>query len=272
LTVGLTTASVYHFYSLSIVLVRRQVTGRLRDIGHTSTFMLSNADRDMIVRLKERIDRDAQVSRQEMQQIAKGRVLHSLTPQQIRAYQASPEFTQLTQFLRKIKQASLDQIKPLQESYSQQFSDLPDGVLAYIMVEVPESPDRSVLKFLASGDPDPEPPKWAGNPIGNLYVPVSPIFRKAFEGDFQVADDYYTDQFYSCLSAVVPIKDRTGKVIAVLGLDYLAGSEQDYLKKLQSLCLSIIGISVIVSIILSYYPLFPNKSINPLRCRSFQGL
>lgn len=252
LTVGLTTASVYHFYALSIVLVRQQVTGRLRDIGHTGTFLLSNEDRDAIVRLKERIDRDNHASRQQMQKIPVGQVLNSLTTAQIQAYQASPESQKLTQFLRKIKEASLDQIKPLQEHYPQQFSSLPNGVLAYILVETPEVPDRSVLKFLASADPDPEPPKWPGNAIGELYVPVEPIFSKAFAGEFQVANEYYTDQFYTCLSAVVPIKDRTGKVIAVLGLDYLAGSEQDYLKKLRSICFLTITASVFMSVALSY--------------------
>jgi diguanylate cyclase (GGDEF)-like protein len=251
LTVGLTTASVYHFYTLTSDLVRRQVTGRLRDIGHTSTFLLSNDDRDKLIQLKAKIDRNTQISRSEMEKIEPGRVLRSLNPEQIRTYQASPEVQQLTQWLRKIKKASLNNIEPLQEFYPQQFAALPNGVLAYILVETPEFPDRSVLKFLASADPDPEPPHWPGNPIGEVYVPVSAIFKDAFKGEFQVADDYYTDQFYTCLTAVVPIKDRNGKVIAVLGLDYIAGTEQDYLRDLRSICWSIIAFSGIASIVLS---------------------
>jgi diguanylate cyclase (GGDEF)-like protein len=251
LTVGLTTASVCHFYYLSQDLVRRQVTGRLRDIGHTSTFLLTNADRETITTLKEKLDRDSQISLAQMQQIKPGEVLNSLGPEKIKAYQSTPEMQQLIQWLRKIKLASLDRIDPLRDYYPQQFTALPDGVLAYIMVEIPEFRDRRVLKFLASADPDPEPPKWPGNPVGEAYVPVSPIFSRAFEGKFQVADDYYTDQFYTCLTAVVPIKDRNGKVVAVLGLDYLAGTEQDYLRKLRSICWSIVGGSVVFSTLLS---------------------
>jgi diguanylate cyclase (GGDEF)-like protein len=251
LTVGLTTASVYHFYEQARTLVRRQVTGRLRDIGHTSTFMLSNADRDAIARLSAAMARDAQVTPGQLAQIAPGGVLPSLTLAQSQTYQASPEIQQLTQWLRKIKWASLDQIRPLQDHYPQQFSALPNGVLPYLLVEIPQSPNRKILRFLASSDPDPEPPRWPGNPVGQLYVPIVPIFGDAFQGEFQVAQDYYTDYFYTSLTAVVPIKDRNGKVVAVLGLDYIAGSDQDYLQKLQPICLSIIGGSMVLSVILS---------------------
>jgi diguanylate cyclase (GGDEF)-like protein len=252
LTTGLTTVSVYHFYEQARTLVRRQVTGRLRDIGHTSTFMLSNADRDAMVRLKAALNRDSNVTSAEAARIPPGQVLRSLTPAQIRAHQSSPEMQKLIQWLRKIKLASLDQIQPLQDYYPQQFSDLPDGVLAYLLIEAPESADGRVLKFLASADPDPEPPKWPGNPSGDLYAPVVPIFHEAFNGKFQVAEDYYTDHFYTSLTAVIPIKDKTGQVIAVLGLDYIAGTEQDYLQKLRPLCLMVIATSSVVSILLSY--------------------
>jgi diguanylate cyclase (GGDEF)-like protein len=251
LTVGLTATSVYHFSVASKDLVRKQVTGRLRDIGHTSTFMLSNGDREMIAKMRDRLNQGSRVDRTQLDGIRSGETLRTLTSAQSRAYHEGPEIGSLIQFLRKIKLASLDRIHPLRDRYPQQFSELPDGVLAYILVEIPESPDRHVLKFLATADPDPEPPKWAGNPTGELYVPVSSIFSDAFKGEFQVADHYYTDQFYTCLTAVVPIKDQQNQVIAVLGLDYMAGTEQDYLQKFRALAISTILSSVVVSIVLS---------------------
>jgi diguanylate cyclase (GGDEF)-like protein len=251
LTVGLTATSVYQFSVTSRDLVRQQVTGRLRDIGHTSTFMLSNSDREMIAKLRDRLNQGSRVDRAQLNGIRSGETLRTLTSAQSQAYHEGPEIGQLIQFLRKIKLASLNQIHPLRDRYPQQFSELPDGVLAYILVEIPESPDRKVLKFLATADPDPEPPKWPGNPTGELYVPASSIFSNAFKGEFQVADHYYTDQFYTCLTAVVPIKDQQNQVIAVLGLDYMAGTEQDYLQKFRSLAISTILSSVVVSIVLS---------------------
>jgi diguanylate cyclase (GGDEF)-like protein len=251
LTVGLTATSVYHFSVASKNLVRKQVTGRLRDIGHTSTFMLSNGDREMIAKMRDRLNQESRVDRAQLNGIRSGETLRTLTSTQSRAYHEGREIGPLIQFLRKIKMASLNQINPLRDRYPQQFSELPDGVLAYILVEIPESPDRKVLKFLATADPDPEPPKWPGNPTGELYVPVSSIFSDAFKGEFQVADHYYTDQFYTCLTAVVPIKDQQNRVIAVLGLDYMAGTEQDYLQKFRALAISTILSSVVVSIVLS---------------------
>jgi diguanylate cyclase (GGDEF)-like protein len=250
LTVGLTTATVYHFYALSTGLMRKQVTGRLRDIGHTSTFMLNNEDRAMIARLRDQLNR-VPVDVSKLKTIQSGTTFRTLTEKDSTALHNSADVGKVIQFLRKIKLASLNTIDPLRDYYPQRFTDLPDGVLAYILIEIPESPDRKVLKFLASADPEPELPKWPGNPSGDLYVPNSSIFSDAFKGEFQVADHYYTDQFYTCLSAVVPIKDKNGTVIAVLGLDYVAGTEQDALKKLRTISVYIILSSFIVSIALS---------------------
>jgi diguanylate cyclase (GGDEF)-like protein len=251
LTVGLTATSVYRFSLTSRDLVRKQVTGRLRDIGHTSTFMLSNGDREMIAKIRDRLNQESPVDRAQLDGTSPGKTSKTITLEQSRAYHGGPEIGSLIQFLRKIKLASLDRINPLRDRYPQQFAELPDGVLAYMLVEIPESPDRKVLKFLASADPEAEPPRWPGNPTGDLYVPVSSIFSEAFKGEFQVADHYYTDQFYTCLTAVVPIKDQQNRVIAVLGLDYMAGTEQDYLQKFRTLAISTILSSVVVSIVLS---------------------
>ncbi len=252
LTVGLTTVSMYYFYTASTALVRRQVAGRLQAIGHTSTFLFDAKTRDSIVKLKAEIDRDTQVSSSELQNLKPGKTLKSLNPQQIQSYHATPEFQQLTQILRKIKQASHDRVEPLQSYYPQKFSEQPDGILAYLLITTPESPDRKILKFISSASPEPEGQKWPGNPIGNLYAPVTAIFSDAFNGEIQMEEEYYADDFYRSITVVVPIKDKNNQVIAVLGLDYLAGSEQDQLKKLTSICLGLIAASIILSALLSF--------------------
>ena len=60
LMIGMTTVSVYYFYSVTSELVRRQVTGRLKDIGHVGTFLFDRETRETIVKLKTEIDREAQ--------------------------------------------------------------------------------------------------------------------------------------------------------------------------------------------------------------------
>lgn len=251
LTVGLSTASVLYFYSITSNLLHRQITGRLKNIGHVSTFLFDQEARESIVRLKAKLERESQITNSSVQQIKPGETLSSLTPESIRSYQSTEDFQRLTQMLRKINFSSRDEVPPLKDYYPQRFSAYPNSVLTYLIVTVPESPDRRVLRFLASFAPEPEGDTWAGNPIGNLYAPASPIFSRAFDGETQVAEDYYTDSFYTSITAVVPLKDRQGQTIAVLGLDYLAGSEQDQLSNLKYICAGIIALSLILSVVLS---------------------
>jgi diguanylate cyclase (GGDEF)-like protein len=251
LTVGMTTASVYYFYSVTSALVRRQVVGRLKDIGHVGTFLFDEKDRENIVKLKAEVDRETQVSISDIQKLKPGDVLNSLTPQKIHYYHSTIEFQRLTQILRKIQHSSEDRVDPFKSYYPQAFLTYPNAVLPYLLITIPESRDRKVLKFIASVAPEPEGEKWPGNPIGNLYAPVTPLFSQAFNGEVQIADDYYTDSFYTSITAAVPIKDNQGQTIAVLGIDYLAGSEQDQLRNLKSICISIIVSSLILSVLLS---------------------
>lgn len=251
LTVGVTTASVYYFYSITSNLVRQQVVGRLQNIGHIGTFLFDEETRENIVQLKSEIDQDTQVSISDVQGIETGDVLSSLTPQQISYYHSTAEFQQLTQILRKIQHASRDHVDPLKSYYPQAFLTNPDSVLTYLLVAAPESPDHNVLKFIASVAPEPEGEEWPGNPIGNLYAPTTSIFSQAFNGEIQIADDYYTDSFYTSITAAIPIKDSQGQTIAVLGIDYLAGSEQDKMRQLTVICISIIVSSLILSAISS---------------------
>jgi diguanylate cyclase (GGDEF)-like protein len=253
LTVGMTTVSVYYFYSVTSALVRRQVVGRLKDIGHVGTFLFDEKDRENIVKLKAEIDQESQVSISDIQKLKPGDVLNSLTPQKIHYYHSTIEFQRLTQILRKIQYSSEDRVNPLKRYYPQAFLTYPNAVLPYLLITTPESHDHKILKFIASVAPEPEGKKWPGNPIGNLYAPVAPLFSQALKGEVQIAEDYYTDSFYTSITAAIPIKDNRGQTIAVLGIDYLAGSEQDQLRNLKSICISIIISSLILSVILSLF-------------------
>ena len=251
LTVGISTASLSYFYSITSNLVIEQIKGRLQDIGSTSTFLFSHEDRESIVKLKAKIDKDAQFSMAELKKVPSGGTLNSLTPENIRKYQSTKEFKDLVQILRKIHYASLKQITPLQDFYPQKFLAYPNALLPYILIATPESIDHKYLKFLASFAPEPEGTTWEGNPIGNLYIPNTPMFALAFQGDVQIEVQIAKDSFYTALTAAVPIKDQKGQTIAVLGLDYLAGSDQDQLTHLKYISIGIIAIAFILSALLS---------------------
>ncbi len=260
LTLGISTASLYYFYSITSKLVMEQIRGRLKDIGSTSAFLFSNEDRESIVKLKAEIDKQAQFSMAELEKVPPGGTLNSLTPENIRKYQSTKECQDIVQILRKIHYANINnnhKITPLKDFYpqniaaSENISDYGDSILPYILITIPESPDHKFLKFLASDAQEPDG-WWQGNPIGNLYVPNSPVFDLALKtGEIFVATDYYTDSFYTSITVAVPIKDKQGQTIALLGLDYIAGSQQDQLDNLKYISLGIITISFILSILLS---------------------
>ncbi|OLP19970.1 hypothetical protein BST81_02545 [Leptolyngbya sp. 'hensonii'] len=254
LAVGIATASVSFFYSATYRLVIRQMTGRLADVGRTGAYLFDDESRAAIVRLKTAIEIESQVTPAAIQQIASGATLDSLPVDVAQRYHRSADFQRLVQILRKIDYASRQQVYPPRKIYPQIFigkSVDPKRIGTYLLVTTPESPDRRVLKFLASSTPDPQVNYWQGLPIGQLYVSPDPVFRLAFDGQVQVTQDFFTDSFYTSVTAAIPIKDQTGQTIAVLGLDYMAKTEADEIQKLQSACAAFVGISFAISTLLA---------------------
>jgi len=254
LSVGMTTGSVLYFYSTTYRLVLAQMTGRLRDVGKTGAFLLDAEARDRLVQLKLDLAQSAQISSTVLASMEPGGTLNSLSPEQVKLFQARPDVQQLTQILRQINQASRQQIQPLQSHYPQIMvggadSD-PPLISAYLLVKVAESPDGSVLQFLASDLPEPQG-DWPGNPIGQLYKPNTPVYQQAFSGQAQTSQEFNTDEFYTFVSAAIPLKNAQGEVIAVLGLDYIAGTEADRIRTLGYICLGIVLASVVLSVVLA---------------------
>ncbi|MEL7475714.1 MAG: hypothetical protein AAGJ55_05735 [Cyanobacteria bacterium J06555_12] len=234
LTVGLTSASVVYVYRNTRYLLLTQINHRLKDMAQMGAFLIDEEMRDDIVTLSADIDRDSRISPSDIATLESGSFLGSLPDADIERYHQAPQFQRLSQALRAINRASRDRVDPLQEFYPQEFLAYPNAVLPYIAVRTPESPELDVIKFVASFAPDPEGEDWPGNPIGNLYRPTSPIFARAFTGESQVSESFYSDAFYTSTTAVVPIKDSSGETIAVLGLDMLVTSEFNHLARLRA--------------------------------------
>ncbi|MEM9535165.1 MAG: diguanylate cyclase [Cyanobacteria bacterium P01_E01_bin.45] len=251
LTVGLTSASVVYVYRNTRHLLLTQINHRLKDMAQMGAFLIDEEMRDDIVTLSADIDRDSRISPSDIATLESGSFLGSLPDADIERYHQAPQFQRLSQALRAINRASRDRVDPLQEFYPQEFLAYPNAVLPYIAVRTPESPELDVIKFVASFAPDPEGEDWPGNPIGNLYRPTSPIFARAFTGESQVSESFYSDAFYTSTTAVVPIKDSSGETIAVLGLDMLVTSEFNHLARLRAICSGIIAISFLLSILLA---------------------
>ncbi|MBE8990495.1 HAMP domain-containing sensor histidine kinase, partial [Nostoc sp. LEGE 12450] len=251
LSVGVTSASVYYFYSTTYQLILHQMTGRLKDIGHLGTFLFDPEVRESIVRLKAAVERDSQVSVSDIQRLKAGEVRSSLNADAIHKYENTADLQRFVQILRRINQASKNKVQPWQNYYSKSSFNI-SGVMTSLIVTTPESPNRHVLKYLASMSPEPDPwDNWPGIPVAALYVPVESVYKDAFDGEMQVSDGFYSSSLFTALRVAIPIKDRHGRTIAVLGVAYVPESEVNQLRNLQITCLSLIAASLILSILLA---------------------
>ena len=248
LAVGITTFSVYLFYSVSYELVYTQTVNRLSDIGRTGAFLFDQAQRERIKQLTQSLEKQALPLTDKMKELPEGETIEGLPPEVAATYMASADFQTLVQTLRQIKAGTRREVTQLGqlERLSPNPTDPYLVTYAYLLVKWSEYSQFNLLTFLADADYD-----ESGNetPIGLLYRPPLEALR-TFDGTVETTD-YYTDQWGTFLSAIVPIKDAQGQVIAVLALDYDVTSEVNQLNRLWHICLMIIGASIVLSLMMA---------------------
>ncbi|MEO1399738.1 MAG: AAA-like domain-containing protein [Cyanobacteria bacterium J06635_1] len=254
LAAGMTAISVWFLYAQLHGLLVRQTAGRLKDVGQTSSFLFDESIQASILRLKRISEEKSRSITPEMLATPLGETALTLSPEVANQLMASADFQALSQIMRRIGEASRAEMGSPQTTYAQ--PDLkeainPATISAYLMVEIPESPSHQVIKFIADGLYEPQG-DWPGNPIGNLYRIPDSFFASAFEGQSQTAPSFYSDEFGTWLTAVVPIKNNQGEVIAVLGLDFDATQEVAQVRQLRWICsgaiLVSLGLSALVAV------------------------
>ena len=255
LAVGMTAISVSVLYAQIYGLLLRQSARRLKDVGQTGSLLLtSEAAQSSILRLKEVTSTESLPITEQMLATPPGETIETLPVEISSALMASEDFQRLVQVMRRIGEASRAKLEAPRQVYTQ--PDLendpnPVTISAYLMVEIPESADRSLVKFISDVLYEPSE-DWPGNPLGNLYRIPDRFFAAAFEGQSQVAPAFYTDEFGTWLSAAVPIQNAEGEVIAVLGLDLDATREVENIRRLRWVCraavLVSLGLSGVVSV------------------------
>lgn len=254
LTLTVAGISVYYFYAQTYAFTVNLMNGRLADIGHTATFLFERVDRESIKRLIIAINNGSAVDPSEVASLKPGYAFGTLDEKSLDLIHSSADFLGIVQRLRIITYATMENVEPPRDFYSMEnplFLMKQGYVVAYLYIDAPETTDPGIVKFIASSAPFPTSDGWQGNPAGNLYRIVKPFYIDALGGRIGYSDDYSTDSFYSGITAVVPIKDEDGSVIAVLGLDYYAGNERDSLRKLKIAGVSILGMGLVFSIILA---------------------
>ncbi len=250
IAVGMTTISVSFMYAQLYDLLVRQTAELLKDVGQTSSFLFDAEAQDSLLNLKAAAAARSQPITPEMLAMPPGETTLTLAPDVAEALMASPDFQTLVQIMRRIGEGSRARMLLPQSFYRQpdpKGATNPTTISTYLMVEVAESPDRKVVKFIADGLYE-RRPNWPGNPIGNLYRIPDEFFATAFEGQAQIAPSFYSDEFGTWLTAVVPLKNRRGEVIATLGLDFDATQEVAQVEQLRWICIGAVLVSLVLSI------------------------
>lgn len=140
---------------------------------------------------------------------------------------------------------------------------------SYLISTVPEFPDRKILKILASDKGyryEASSTKITNDFVGYYYFPNSPSLRPAFDGQPKVDTQYYYEYLAkkdAYISTAVPLKDDTGKVVAILNLDVDVSSLAIEVDTMKWTCLQIIGSSLFISLLAA--SLLSNWLVKPIR-------
>lgn len=249
-------------YQVARGLLMDSMRGRLADVAHTGSFLFGAEDRATIQALTAEVLAAAGPALRERAAVLKaGEDEPVLEVTRASALMQSAGFQSLVQKLRAIKLGSSRSPQPLHDirQIERPGGSTPQINFVYLFAPIPGFDDRVI--FLAdsnyeTADEDGDgriEENEEGNPIGNLYFP-EPFFVAPFKDkQIHIAEDWYEDQWGTFLSAAVPLLDEQGQVIAVLGVDYLEGSEGDKLRRLRWLAVWLTLLSMVLSALAAWW-------------------
>ncbi|MCB1174140.1 MAG: HAMP domain-containing protein [Leptospiraceae bacterium] len=252
-------SSAFYYYSTRNFVIK-QMGGRLLDIGRTGAWLFGPDERAAIIELHSRVLRKrAPLSKSDLDLGAED-TLAALNQEDAEEIMRSTAFQSLVQNLRQIKDGSRRGIHPLRTlpQLPEDSNDVPLVRYAYLLVSIPDSTDHTITMFLADADyaridenqdgiiADDE----SGNPIGTLWRTPLAEFKQAFDGEAIAGSEWYTDNWGTWLSAAIPIKNRAGRVIAVLGLDYDIRGEANLLHQFQQVAIAMIVAGSMLAVVL----------------------
>ncbi len=259
LAAGISTVSSYIFYQTIQRHVWSQTAARLKDIGRAGQFLLTVEDRRAIRELDQLSEGMSEPRPPSMlKSIRPGENIQSLSDENRQRLEARPDYRRLIQIMRQIKNSTRHRIPEPGSEIAQRIDpgDPPLLRYAYILVPVPESRNRTILKFIVDGDDQRLDTNSDGiieadeeaTQIGMLYnVSAQPQMLKAFQGEATASTEYYRDEWGVWLSAYIPIKDEDGNTFAVMGIDLSAESEFSLINRTQRILVAVILVSIFVA-------------------------
>jgi serine phosphatase RsbU (regulator of sigma subunit) len=256
LTLVVTGGTLTYFYNHTKDLILEEVRGRLSNLAHSGTYMFRAEDRELITLFRDQLFTEfAELDADELT-VLENEARQFLSKQAQDEYHASYLYQHLVQLLRQVQFGSSQEVRPvgaLPQSISGSGQQDPGIQWVYLMAQNPQLKSQGLVAFLADTyyeklDKGPEP-----NPIGNVYAGDPALFVQPFvDGEIAVSDGWYSDQWGTFMTAVVPIKNASGEVIASLGLDYSVGERAKKLDVLFNFCLSLFGVAFALAVLASF--------------------
>lgn len=255
LTLLVTGSTLGYFYQHSKALILEEVKGRLSNIAHAGTHLFREPDRELIALFSSQLFEDFGELSLEQLSIPDDEARQLLTAEVREEYHSSLAFQHLVQLLRQVQFSSSLEVRPrglLPQVTSGDNAEDPAIQWVYLMAQDDVLRERGLVAFLADTYYQTLEEGPVGNPIGNIYSGDPALFTAPFKsGAIAVSDDWYSDQWGTFMTAVVPIKNAAGEVIATLGLDYSVAKRAEKLDRLLYFCLSLFGVAFVLALLVS---------------------
>lgn len=247
-----------YLYSSFSDAVRRQMLLRLKEVGQTGTFFITDELRDKIVEYDQITSKYLSLKNINFSKIRSGESKNYLTELEIQAIHSQKGFNDLTQALRIIKAGTHKNLlypKHLKQSDISRYKNV--TTISYVYLMTPYNLNNNIAKFIADADYEAEDLNHDGIidesekikeivNAGMLYnIKEFPQMKKAFSGEISYDQKITVDKWGKWISVYVPVKNRNHKTIAIIGLDLDVNSEYNLLARYRTM-LIIIGIFLIV--------------------------
>ncbi len=256
LTLTLVVALLGYFHYFTQTNLLSDLKMAIGDVTRTASYVFNEEERAWLKSLKanvlERVPNDTEKSIAALNQQGEGETQRLFSVKDSNELEASLEFQYIVQLLRRIQAGSREQQSALSFlSQTNIQSENPSRVAwAYLLVRVPGQTSNKTLMFLADSNYEVDSVSPQGNPVGNLYRAAA-FFFEPFKGKMGIADDWYTDEFGTVISAAVPIFDDNGSVLAVLGIDYDVASFEDRINQQTWVGLGLLVAAILFAVIMT---------------------
>jgi len=245
------------FYQYSNTTMKKDLQEKILDVTRTGAFVFNEEDRALIEEFRDHIYTLLPADYREridhyVNKKGKGELLDSDVYEKL---QNELDFHYLVQLLRRIQDGSKDQVDKLAILPQEKIHEAGSSKIAwtYLLVKIPEIPVEKSMMFLAlsfylaDGH-------YAATPISTLYTPDEASLM-AIKGKVGLSNDWYVgaESGDTVMSAVIPLKNEQGEVIAALGVDYLVGNFRERIANQKFISVIVFAITVVIALVLTFF-------------------